>query len=52
MVSASAPGYVRGDQDLRRHDLRELRDRQAAHRHQAAEDRDDGDDDGDDRAGG
>ena len=41
-------GILRGDQDLRRHDLRELRDRQPAHRHETAEDGDDGDDDRDD----
>ena len=38
------------DADLRRDDLRELRDRQRLHRHQAAEHGDDRDDDGDDRA--
>jgi hypothetical protein len=38
---------LRRHQDLRRHDLRKLRDRQPAHGHQSAEDRDDGDDDRD-----
>ena len=50
IVTASAPGVGRRDDDLRRDDRRELRDRQAAHRDEAADDRDDRDDDRDDRA--